>query len=88
MLSRKKGFKIPDNTIVVSRPTRWGNPFKAGVNALSAQDAVRKYRDWLFNQPDLMKNARNELKGRNLACWCKDGHPCHADILLWYANGE
>ena len=26
------------------------------------------------------------LKGRNLACWCKEGEPCHADILLKLAN--
>src|SRR5438552_2695828 len=23
-----------------------------------------------------------ELRGKNLACWCKEGDPCHADILL------
>lgn len=26
------------------------------------------------------------LKGRNLACWCKLGSPCHADVLLKLAN--
>jgi hypothetical protein len=26
-LSRKKGWRKPDNTVVVSRPSRWGNPF-------------------------------------------------------------
>ena len=27
-----------------------------------------------------------ELRGKNLACWCKPGTPCHADILLEEAN--
>lgn len=27
-----------------------------------------------------------KLKGKNLACWCKPGDPCHADILLGLAN--
>ncbi|ASY56444.1 DUF4326 domain-containing protein [Sinorhizobium sp. CCBAU 05631] len=27
------------------------------------------------------------LRGRNLACWCKPGAPCHADVLLEIANG-
>lgn len=27
-LSRRKGFKLPPNTVVVSRPSRWGNPFR------------------------------------------------------------
>jgi len=26
--SRQKGFKTPENTIYVGRPTKWGNPFK------------------------------------------------------------
>jgi len=26
------------------------------------------------------------LRGKNLACWCKPGTPCHADHLLQLAN--
>lgn len=26
------------------------------------------------------------LRGKNLACWCKLGDPCHADTLLRLAN--
>lgn len=26
------------------------------------------------------------LRGKNLACWCKPGTPCHADVLLELAN--
>jgi hypothetical protein len=29
-----------------------------------------------------------ELRGKNLACWCKPGTPCHADTLLRLANGS
>jgi hypothetical protein len=35
-------------------------------------------------------NVRAELsalRGKNLACWCKPGAPCHADVLLELANG-
>lgn len=28
-----------------------------------------------------------ELRGKNLACWCRPGEPCHADVLLEIANG-
>lgn len=35
-LSRKKGWRKPDNCVVVARPTRWGNPYKVG-----AQDPFR-----------------------------------------------
>lgn len=27
-----------------------------------------------------------ELRGKNLACWCKPGASCHADVLLELAN--
>lgn len=27
-----------------------------------------------------------ELRGKTLACWCKPGAPCHADVLLEIAN--
>lgn len=30
--------------------------------------------------------ARQELRGKDLACWCAPGAPCHADVLLEIAN--
>ena len=30
---------------------------------------------------------RRGLRGKNLACWCAQGQPCHADVLLEIANG-
>lgn len=30
--------------------------------------------------------AAKYLRGKNLACWCKPGEPCHADVLLELAN--
>ena len=29
----------------------------------------------------------NELRGKDLCCWCKLSQPCHADILLKLVNG-
>jgi len=29
-----------------------------------------------------------ELKGKDLACWCRLDKPCHADVLLLAANRE
>ncbi len=31
---------------------------------------------------------RAELRGKNLACWCKLDAPCHADVLLRIANED
>lgn len=29
-----------------------------------------------------------ELRGKDLACWCRLDQPCHADVLLKLANAE
>lgn len=35
----------------------------------------------------IISQAPIQLRGKNLACWCKPGSPCHADVLLEIANG-
>lgn len=35
---------------------------------------------------DLRRNGRQYLQGRNLACWCPAGAPCHADVLIAFVN--
>lgn len=85
-LSRKKGFRLPAGTIVVSRPTKWGNPFKLGK--LTRAQAVASYRrDLMAGKLRISPaEARGELKGCDLACWCPLDGPCHADVLLEVAN--
>jgi hypothetical protein len=31
-LSRRKGYHMPEGAVVVSRPSKWGNPFVVGRN--------------------------------------------------------
>jgi hypothetical protein len=80
-LSRKKGWKMPPNTVVVARPTRWGNPFC--VKKYGRAGAVEMFRKELER---CGLSGLHELRGKNLACWCKLGEPCHADVLLEKAN--
>lgn len=37
-------------------------------------------------EPPPREVLRRELGGHNLACWCKPGTPCHADVLISLAN--
>ena len=37
--------------------------------------------------PPSREAIRSELAGHNLACWCRAGTPCHADVLIELANG-
>lgn len=101
-LSRKKGWRLPPNTVVVSRPHRWGNPFKVGGYAevpnkrgstfrriKDQASAVRWFKAMLRGgetPPFSLADIRCELRGKNLACWCKPGTPCHADVLLEISN--
>jgi len=36
----------------------------------------------------LVPNWLDELRGKNLACWCPLDQPCHADVLLELVNSE
>ncbi len=85
-LSRRKGFRLPKGAIVVSRPTKWGNPYKP--DKTSRAEAVAAYRrDLLAGKLRVrVADARRELKGRDLACWCSLDGPCHADVLIEVAN--
>ena len=111
-LSRSKGWKMPPNTVVVSRPSKWGNPndwrswredwpYKdtAGraflfVGEVGRDDwcrdrAVQAFREDLADGTITLPIA--DLRGKNLACWCKlprPGEPdvCHAAVLLELAN--
>ena len=93
-LRRTKGWRLPPNTVVVSRPTRWGNPYRIGTGdpeIQTAREAVVAYRVWLrrSHQGQAIRVMQEivGLRGKDLACWCPIGEPCHADVLLELANG-
>lgn len=80
---RTAGWRMPENTVYVGRPTKWGNPYKINER-LNKENAVALFRE--FVEIHIPAEELKELKGKNLACWCKEGSPCHADILLEFAN--
>lgn len=97
---RTKGWRMPDNTVYVGRGSRWGNPFVVEKDG-DAKECVRKYSEMLIpyrHQGETnslhdfyissanIDAIRTELNGKNLACWCKIGSVCHADVLLEIAN--
>lgn len=87
-LSRKKGWRMPENTMKVTRPGPWGNPHRIGDPGIpDAAAAVNAYRDGVSWGAFPMDNIE-KLRGKNLACFCKIGEPCHADVLLELANRE
>ena len=85
-LSRVKGARLPQNSMSVARPTRWGNPNL--VEHHGEAGAVRAFeRDLLGGVLDIsVADVEKCLRGRSLACWCQLDRPCHADVLLRLAN--
>jgi hypothetical protein len=85
---RTAGWKMPPNTIYVGRPTMWGNFVAKACCIEDRAEAVAAYRGWIDEvASDSWKGrARIDLRGKNLACWCRLDQPCHADVLLELAN--
>ena len=85
-LQRKKGWKLPPNTVSVARPPTWGNP--DSVEEDGRDLAIANFRRRLDGMRAIGALDLSELRGKNLACWCKPGEACHADVLLALANDE
>ena len=97
---RSKGWRLPPNTRCVDRTTRFGNPFvgpdaadlyrKWMTGKMRAEEFERKKQRTSymmhFDRKNILKCDVPELRGKNLACWCKLDQPCHADVLLELAN--
>ena len=94
---RTKGWRMPENTICVTRGTQFGNPYPVGRLVIHVDDrdhfvddaaeALRLYREWLAWQAKRgYALPVHQLRGKNLACWCPLDQPCHADVLLEIAN--
>ena len=83
--SRRKGARLPAGVVVVTRPTKWGNPHPL---ALGREEAVRRYREDLLagRLVVTVEDVRRELRGRDLACYCSLDELCHANVLLAVAN--
>lgn len=98
---RTKGWRKPENAVSVARPGPFGNPFKVGsgyagfshaapgVTIRDRAHAVAYFRKWLDVTPygaTMARQARSQLRGKNLMCFCPLDQPCHADVLLELAN--
>lgn len=85
VLNKNQTKITPEGAVYIGRPSKWGNPFVVGRDG-SRDEVIEKYRDWLFtSRLDLREDARRELHGKDLVCWCAP-LPCHGDILLEIAN--
>lgn len=96
-LKRTKGWRMPPNTVKVDRTTAWGNPFVVGkpggaytAKVMDRRHAYLLYKSIASDNELLVAAAQEQLRGKNLACWCPKDDPyedcCHAAVLLEIAN--
>jgi hypothetical protein len=104
-LRRTKGWRLPENTVNVARPGRFGNPWyvemtgtfgawtvfgpnvpAGGISCGNREGAILLAIKF-FRQRVMMGGINKDaLRGKNVACWCRLGDPCHGDVLLELAN--
>ena len=88
-LKRTKGWRMPPNTVKVTRPGPYGNPHKVGFcpqcGATHTQDEAVAAFEAMGSEriPNLPA-----LAGKHLACWCDSNQKCHADVLLRWASPQ
>lgn len=103
---RTAGWRMPPNTMSVTRPGKHGNPYYPGCGIgygrfddtgmpltydLTDPRVQVMFFKWHLDDMKKYQPAEYEaylapLRGKNLACWCKIGAPCHADYLLEIAK--
>jgi len=79
--NRFEGKRMPDKTVLVTRITRYGNPFP--VSEFGREEALRLYKQYYL--PWILKWKMLDLAplaGKDLACDCQQDEDCHADILI------
>lgn len=103
-LRRTRGWRLSDlsaHAVVVSRPSRWGNPFRVGTDVtitiadgqlepwarIDPVAAVALYCRWLDH--DLVDAPTVDvaaLAGHDLACWCPLVDPRTGDRYPCHAD--
>jgi hypothetical protein len=61
--------------------SKWANPYT--LKQYPIDECLDLYRDYITKKiEDDSDYDLNELKGKNLGCWCNPKDRCHVDVLL------
>ena len=78
----------------MTRPGKFGNPFptsqqfRAVLTQIVDGSGDQRVCCGLEEFGKMIGIAKRveDLRGKDLACWCRVGNPCHADVLIEFAN--
>ncbi len=74
----------PDDCVYIGRGSPYGNPFRRGEDG-TRQQVIQKYIDYVESEPEIKQKIIQDLKGKNLLCFCKPA-ACHGDYLIRICN--
>jgi hypothetical protein len=72
--------KLPPGTKLVTRPSRFSNPYHLAEHG--REEALRLFKIHLDDQVGKGILNLEELRGFDLACICPMDEKCHVDIIL------
>lgn len=76
--------EIPENSVYIGRPSKWGNPYKSGIDG-TRKEVIQKYEEYIKNSNII--NDLHVLYEKDLVCHCAP-LPCHGDILIKLINEQ
>ncbi len=84
--------KFPENTVYVGRGkgkfSHWSNPEKL-EDKENLEERIANLKRYETNIRAKIKSGElnpDELRNKNLACWCPLDKPCHVDIIFKILN--
>lgn len=94
---RTRGWRMPVGAVYVGRRSRWGNPYKlgdsykspiseCGMFHVSSDNVLMLFETYAKGRLAMEPDWLDPLRGHDLACWCRVGAVCHADVLLKLAG--
>jgi hypothetical protein len=84
---QRKHFRarMPAGSVGVARPSFFGNPFDTQTYG-PPEVCVRLFEEQYADDLAFKAEVKRRLRGKDLWCYCALDAPCHADVLLRWAN--
>ena len=86
----------PADAVYIGRGSDWGNPYThlpsgkskyKTIHVPTREAAVAAFKALCDKHPELQKEIKERLRGKNLVCYCAP-LACHGDVLLAIANED
>lgn len=90
-MTRVVHFRKESSDVYIGRSSIFGNPFTVAEHG--RREAMRLFRLYFWKrigQDEEFRKAVEGLRGKTLACWCKDkpSTECHGDVYVEYLEGH